>query len=100
MMMMMMKFVHNTLWASFRPLWGQNSVARSHFVLLIHQICSFLPPQRTGPGVTKKFTLEKWCIGIIKSSLPYLTSLSYTLRRTTHTILEIPQNTIYIRHTL
>ena len=34
------------IFASFRPLWRQNSVARSHFVLLIHQICNFLPPQQ------------------------------------------------------
>ena len=36
------------IFASFNPLWGQISGARSDFVLLIHQICSFLPPQGTG----------------------------------------------------
>ena len=47
------------MFASFRPLWGQNSVAQSHFVLLIHQICSFLPSQRTG---TNKNVHEKNCV--------------------------------------
>ena len=37
--------------ASFMPLWGQNSVARSHFVLLVHQICSFFTYR--GLGRTK-----------------------------------------------
>ena len=45
-MMMMMKFVHNTLWASFRPLWGQNSVARSHFVLSILSDLQFFSPTK------------------------------------------------------
>ena len=36
------------IFASFRPLLGQNSVARSHFVLLIHQICSFCPHRGLG----------------------------------------------------
>ena len=39
------------IFTSFRPHCGQNSVARSHFILLIHQIFSFCPQK--GLGRTK-----------------------------------------------
>ena len=42
---------------------------------------------------------HNWIIGIIKRCFPYL-SLSHTLKRSTHSILDMPQKTIYIRHTL
>ena len=51
------------IFSSFRPLWGKNSVAWSHFGLsILTPVCGFLPPQRTG----LKNNLEKWCINVIK----------------------------------
>ena len=49
------------IFASFRPLWRQNSVVRSHFFLLIHPICSFLPPQMTG-----RIKIWIWIKGILR----------------------------------